>query len=415
MAADGLRVLAMAYAEVSPSCPHEHLEDRLVLAGLVGLLDPPRPEVPAAIRHCHDAGIRVVMVTGDHPATALAIARQVGLVGQAAGDVMTGDMVARQSDVQLQLTLDRPDLLFARVSADQKLRIVQALQRKGAVVAVTGDGVNDAPALRAADVGVAMGLGGTDVARDAADLILLDDNFASIVAGVEEGRSVLENVRKFLTYILTSNVPEIVPYLAFVLLRVPLPLTILQILAIDLGTDIVPALGLGAEKPDPEVMRRPPAGRGLRILTPDLLGRAYLLLGPLEAAAAMAAYAVVLQSVGWTWGDTLAPEVHRQATAACFSAIVLMQVVNVFLCRHATASIVSTPLFGNRLILTGVVAELVLLGVVVYTPLGQRVFETAPVGIAATVIVLPFMLAMLLIEEGRKALVRRAVGEPVSG
>jgi sodium/potassium-transporting ATPase subunit alpha len=415
MATDGLRVLAMAHAEVAPTCPHDQLDEHLVLAGLVGMRDPPRPEVPAAIHRCHAAGIRVVMVTGDHTATALAIARQIGLVGLDAGDVLTGEMVSRQSDVELQLTLDRADLLFARVSADQKLRIVQALQRKGAVVAVTGDGVNDAPALRAADVGVAMGLGGTDVAREAADLILLDDNFASIVAGVEEGRSVVENVRRFLTYILTSNVPELVPYLAYVLLRVPLPLTILQILAIDLGTDIVPALGLGAERPDPEVMRRPPAGRGLRILTPEVIGRAYLLLGPLEAAAAMAAYATVLRAAGWTWGATLDAGAHRQATAACFSAIVFMQVVNVFICRHPRASLFATPWLDNRLILTGVLAELVVLGAVVHTAIGQQIFETAPVSVAATLIVLPFMLALLLAEEARKAIARRsAAGDTVS-
>ncbi len=413
MAADGLRVLAIAYGDVDASCPHDQLDDDLVLAGLVGLLDPPRAEVPSAVRSAHEAGIRVVMVTGDHPATALAIARQIGLVAPGSGEVVTGEMLSRQSDVQLQLTLGRPDLLFARVSADQKLRIVQALQRKGAVVAVTGDGVNDAPALRAADVGVAMGLGGTDVARDAADLVLLDDNFASIIAGVEEGRSVLENVRKFLTYILTSNVPELVPYLAYVLLRVPLPLTILQILAIDLGTDIVPALGLGAEKPDPELMRRPPAGRGLRILTPDVIGRAYLLLGPLEAAAAMAAYGVVLHAGGWTWGGTLEPVVHRQATAACFSAIVLMQVINVFICRHPRASVCASSLLDNRLILTGVLTEVALLGAVVYTPIGQRLFETAPVGAAATLVVVPFMLAMLVAEEARKAWLRRAEALPL--
>jgi sodium/potassium-transporting ATPase subunit alpha len=409
-------VLALAHADIADACPHDRLDEHLILAGLVGMLDPPRPEVPAAIHSCHEAGIRVVMVTGDHPATAVAMARQIGLVGPDAGDVLTGEMVSRQSDVQLQLTLDRPDLLFARVSADQKLRIVQALQRKGAVVAVTGDGVNDAPALRAADVGIAMGRSGTDVAREAADLILLDDNFASIVAGVEEGRSVLENVRRFLTYILTSNVPELVPYLAYVLLRVPLPLTILQILAIDLGTDIVPALGLGAEKPDPEVMRRPPAGRGLRILTPEVIGRAYLLLGPLEAAAAMAAYATVLRAAGWTWGASLDVDTHRQATAACFSAIVLMQVVNVFICRHPRASLFATPWLDNRLILSGVVAELVLLGAVVYTPVGQRLFQTQPVGWGATLIVVPFMLTLLLAEEARKALARRnAVGGTVCG
>ena len=236
-------------------------EQDLVLAALVGLEDPPRPEVPAAVRRCRDAGIKVVMVTGDHPHTALAIARQIGLVDGPTPVLLTGDELAPHVGHQLQLALDAPEIIFARVTADQKLRIVTALQRKRQMVAVTGDGVNDAPALRAADIGIAMGVAGTDVAREAADMVLLDDNFASIVDGVEEGRAVFENIRKFLTYILTSNIPELVPYLAFAVRAVPLALTIMQILAVDLGTDMVPALGLGAERPDAASCARPPRRR----------------------------------------------------------------------------------------------------------------------------------------------------------
>ena len=189
---------------------------------------------------------------------------------------------------QLQLALDAPEIIFARVAAEQKMLIVQALQKKGEIVAVTGDGVNDAPALKTADIGIAMGISGTDVAKEAADMILLDDNFASIVAAIEEGRAVFDNIRKFLTYILTSNIPELVPYLAFVLFRIPLPLTIIQILAVDLGTDMLPALALGAERPDPGVMQPPPRARAERLLSWALLARAYLFLGVLEAAGAMA-------------------------------------------------------------------------------------------------------------------------------
>ena len=221
-----------------------------MLTALVGFEDPPRPEVPSAVRRCREAGVKVVMVTGDHPHTALAIAREIGLVTNAAPRLLTGDDLARMSDTEIQLALDAPEIVCARVTADQKLRVVTALQRKREIVAVTGDGVNDAPALRAADVGIAMGISGTDVAREASDVILLDDNFASIVNGIEEGRAVFENIRKFLTYILTSNIPELVPYLAFAFARVPLALTIIQILAVDLGTDMIPALGLGAEPPD---------------------------------------------------------------------------------------------------------------------------------------------------------------------
>ena len=404
----GLRVLAVAFREVAEPCDHDRLEEGLVLLGLVALEDPPRPEVPAAIRRCRSAGIRVIMATGDHPGTALAIARQVDLA-DAEPVVVTGDALRRMSDAQLQLVLDSPELVFARLDADQRTRVVEVLRRKGEIVAVTGDGVNDAPALRSADIGIAMGIAGTDVTREAADVVLADDNFATIVSAVEEGRAVYANIRKFLTYILTSNVPEIVPYLAFVLLGVPLPLTIIQILAVDLGTDLVPALGLGAELPDPQVMERPPRSRRERLLSAPLLLRAYLFLGVLEAVAAMAAYFYVLDGGGWTLGTALAASdpLYRQATTACLSAIVVMQVVNVFLCRSERVSLLRQGLAGNRLILLGVAAEIALILAIDYTPLGNRLFQTAPIGLDVWLFMLPFAGAMVVLEEIRKWAVRR--------
>ena len=359
MADRGLRVLALAYRVLPADYRLADVEQDLVVTALVGFEDPPRPEVPDAVRRCREAGIKVVMATGDHPHTAVAIAREIGLVKSAAPTLLTGDDLGRMSDMQLQLALDAPEIVCARVTAEQKLRIVTAFQRKRCIVAVTGDGVNDAPALRAADIGIAMGISGTDVAREASDLVLLDDNFASIVDAVEEGRAVFENIRKFLTYILTSNIPELVPYLAFAFARVPLALTVIQILAVDLGTDMVPALGLGAEPPDSRVMQRPPRSRQDRLLTPGLLGRAYLFLGSLEAVAAMAAFFFVLVGTGWHWGQELAvTDLHyRQATTACLTAIVLMQVVNVHVCRSRRTSIFSRPLFDNALITAGIVAE----------------------------------------------------------
>ncbi|MBS1154492.1 MAG: ATPase, P-type (transporting), superfamily, subfamily [Proteobacteria bacterium] len=407
MAGQGLRVLALAWKRLADD--EAPAEAQLILCGLVGLEDPPRPEVPAAIARCHSAGVRVIMVTGDHPHTALAIAREIGLVRGTEPMVLRGEALPKMSPAQLQLALDAEEIVFARVTAEQKMLIVQALKRKGETVAVTGDGVNDAPALKTADIGVAMGLAGTDVAKEAADIILLDDNFASIVSAIEEGRAVYENLRKFLTYILTSNIPELIPYLAFMLFRIPLPLTVIQILAVDLGTDMLPALALGAEAPHAGVMQQPPRARHERLLSWGLVVRAYLWLGMLEAGIAMAAFFLVLQGAGWHYGTMLAARdpLYLGATSACLAGIVVAQMVNVFLCRHPARSALGFGLFANPLLLGGLILELALILFIIYTPWGNALFGTAPLADEVWLAIMPLALLMGLLEEARKAGWRR--------
>ena len=409
MAQQGLRVLAFACRTLAPSFDPKNLEEDLVFVGLAGLEDPPRPEVPAALEKCRAAGIKVIMVTGDHPLTAMAIAREIGLTTSASPVVITGDQLRRYSDVQLQLALDAPEVIFARVVAEQKMLIVEALRKKGEIVAVTGDGVNDAPALKAAHIGIAMGIAGTDVAKEAADMVLLDDNFASIVNAVEEGRAVFENIRKFLTYILVHNVAELIPYLGFLLFRIPLALTPIQALSIDMGSDTLAALGLGVERPDPQIMQRPPRPRGERLMNWPLAFRAYLFLGLIEAAAAMAAFFFVLFSAGWHYGQTLAAQdpIYLRASTACLSAIIVMQIVNVFLCRSSTRSVFSTGFLGNPLILLGVGSEMAILLLINYTPWGNALLGTAAIGTQVWGLLIPLAAGMLIFEEVRKWQARR--------
>jgi soluble P-type ATPase len=254
------------------------------------MIDPPRPEVPDALERCRSAGIRVIMLTGDFGLTAKTIAQQIGMMS-ARGRVVHGDEMSGMDDAALAAVLrDEPEIIFARIAPAQKLRVVQVLQSLGQIVTVTGDGVNDAPALKNADMGVAMGVGGTEVAKEASDMVLMDDNFATIVSAVEEGRTIFDNIKKFIAYILTSNVPEILPFIAFVLLDIPLPLTVILILTIDLGTDIVPALGLGAEKPETDVMKRKPRPRNERLLSRNLLFMSYGIVGVIQAAAGFFTY-----------------------------------------------------------------------------------------------------------------------------
>ncbi len=410
MAQQGLRVLAFAFRKLAAGYDREGLEEELVFAGLAGLEDPPRPEVPEALRKCQEAGIKVIMVTGDHPRTATAIAREIGLVKSDNPTIITGEQLRRSSVIQLQLALDAQEVIFARVVADQKMRIVEALKKKGQIVAVTGDGVNDAPALKAAHIGIAMGIAGTDVAKEAADMVLLDDNFASIVNAVEEGRAVFENIRKFLTYVLVHNVAELIPYLGFLLFRIPLALTPIQALSIDMGSDTLAALGLGVERPDPQIMRRPPRAQSERLMNWPLAFRAYLFLGLIEASAAMAAFFFVLNGAGWKYGQDLAAQdpVYLQATTACLSAIIVMQIVNVFLCRSATRSVFSTGLVGNALIIFGVISEIAVLLLINYAAWGNSLLGTAPIGQEVWGLFIPFAAGMFILEELRKWLSRSA-------
>jgi magnesium-transporting ATPase (P-type) len=414
MANQGLRVLAFAWRELAEEHNNETPENDLIVCALVGLEDPPRVEVPEAIAKCKIAGIKVIMVTGDHPHTALAIGRQIGQIQTEHPVVITGEQLRKLSETQLRLALDAPDIIFARVGADQKMRIVAALKKKKHIVAVTGDGVNDAPALKLADIGIAMGISGTDVAKEAADMILLDDNFASIISAIEEGRAVYQNIRKFLAYILTSNIPEVIPYLVFALFKIPLPLTIIQILSIDLGTNMLPALGLGSAKPEPGIMNRPPRSQSERLIDWRLLVRAYLFLGLMEAMASMAAYFFVLNSGGWHWGVRLDGQnpLYLQATTACLSAIIAMQIINVFLCKTPGRSLLGASLFDNRIILWGIALEIALILGIVYTPWGNRIFGTLPIAAEVWLFILPFALAMLLLEELRKFLVSHSYTRP---
>lgn len=407
LASGGLRVLAVATRQLPDTWQTEEVERDLTFLGLIAMHDPPRAEVPAAIEACRRAGVRVVMVTGDDPLTGAEIAREIGLT-HGKPRAVTGDELERLSLVEVDALFDEPELLFARVAPEQKLQLVEACQRRGDVVAVTGDGVNDAPALKRADIGVAMGETGTDVAREAADVVLTDDNFASIVAAIEEGRAAYDNVRKFVTYILASNIPEVVPFILFVLFRIPLPLTIMQVLAVDLGTDLVPALALGAEHAEPGLMDRPPRPRNERLVDRALLLRAYAWLGVLEAAFSLAAFFAVYWLAGWRPGQPMAASgpLYVLATTMSLAGIVACQIGNVFACRSRIEPAWRGGLFRNRLILAGIAVEVAILIALMFVPPLAAAFGLTPLPWQYWLLLAPFPVAMLLLEEARKAWVR---------
>jgi Ca2+-transporting ATPase len=409
----GLRVLAIAmrFLPEMETYSVETVEREMVFLGLVAMMDPPRPEVAEAVKKCHAAGIRIIMITGDYGLTAESIARRIGIIRSAHPHIVTGFDLDSMDDASLEEIL-RDEVIFARVAPEHKLRVVSALQVLGQIVAVTGDGVNDSPALRKADIGVAMGQAGSDVAKEAADMILTDDNFASIVNAVEEGRAVYDNIKKFTTYIFTSNTPEAVPFIlfAFSRARIPLALNVMHVLSIDLGTDLVPALGLGAELPEPGIMARPPRNLSEHVITPALLRRAYLWLGPVQSLAAMAAFYYQYWTHGY-WGQFLnlpaSGELYRSATAMALAAVVTTQIGDLFAQRTERASAFRIAWFRNRLIWIGIATELVLIFLIVYTPFLNMFIGTAPFPLSNWLFLFAWMPALLLVDEVRKFLARR--------
>jgi calcium-translocating P-type ATPase len=413
-AATGARIIAAGRRRV-PHLPAERddAEHDLCFLGWVAMLDPPRPEAADAVRRCHTAGIRIIMITGDHGLTAGAVAAQIGITGPNP-TVVNGERVDAMSEDDLTgLLVGTPDLVFARASPEAKLRIAQSLQNTGQVVAMTGDGVNDAPALRHSDIGVAMGRTGTDVTREAATLILTDDNFATIVAAVQSGRQVYDNVRKFIVYIFAHATPEVVPFLVFALSggAVPLPLTVMQILAIDLGTETLPALALGREPPEPGLMNRPPRRRGSYIIDRRMLTRAWGYLGIVSAVLVMGGFFLTLSRAGWRPGDPTGPGTHlhqayEQATTMTFLGIVACQVGTALAARTEHASLRSVGLLTNRLLLWGIIFEIAFAAAITTAPPLQRIFGTATPDPVMLAILISFPVLVWIPDELRRAALR---------
>jgi magnesium-transporting ATPase (P-type) len=413
-----LRVLAFARRAVSDDdADDEDIERELELLGLVGMLDPPRPEVTEAIARCRAAGVRVLMVTGDSGYTAEAVARRIGLVRDGVHVIGPDDLDSLDDD-ELRVRLAERDVIFARISAEQKLRLARVLRAAGEIVAMTGDGVNDAPALKEADIGIAMGRSGTDVARETADMVLLDDNFASIVAAVEEGRAVYDNIRRFAGYHFCSNVGELLPFVAWGVSggAIPLPLTVMQVLAIDLGTDMLPAIALGTERAEPGTMTRPPRPRGERLLSRRVLARVYGFVGLLEGIGAMTSFFVGCLLGGWRPGSPLPSSgtAYLQATTMTQTAIVMGQVGAGQAMRTERRSVLSVGLLSNRLLLAGIAFEISLAVALVYVPGLNRMFHQAPIPASWWLVLVVWAPVVFLAEEGRKAVVRRraAAREP---
>jgi len=412
MASDGLRILAMAYKEL-PNDFKDYdpyvVETDMIFTGMMAMHDPPRHEIRQAVEKCHQAGIRIIMITGDYGLTARAIAKEVGIIS---GDctIIKGKKLDEMTDSEVvEIIKSKGNVIFARAVPEHKMRVASILEEEEEIVAMTGDGVNDAPALRKADIGVAMGITGTDVAKEASDMVLTDDNFATIVSAIKEGRTIYENIRKFITYIFAHETAEILPFVLMVVLKIPLPITVMQILAIDLGTDTLPALALGMGPSESDVMKRPPRSHEERLLNLPVIFRGYVYLGSIEALLVISGYFWVLFSGGWQWGDNLlfTDPLYLKATTMVFVGIVCAQIGNLLACQTTRMSSFKLGLFKNKWILRGILFEIVVILAIVYIPYLQNIFGTTSLGINDWLYVITFIPIMLFADELRKYWIRR--------
>jgi sodium/potassium-transporting ATPase subunit alpha len=458
---NGERVLGLCQLVLPSDFKNFELEDmkkkiqlqEMTFVGLISMIDPPRPGVAEAVQVCKDAGIKVIMVTGDHPLTAKAIAKQVNIIShdtiediarrenkpiteidaeRAGAIVIHGHQIKDLDDDDWEYVLKHKDIVFARTSPQQKLQIVERNQLRGDIVAVTGDGVNDSPALKKADIGIAMGIMGSDVSRNAANMILLDDNFASIVNGIEEGRLIFDNLKKSISYTLSSNIPEIIPFLLYVTLGIPLPLSTILMLCIDLGTDMIPAISLAHEPAESKLMKRPPRNsKKDRLVDWKLLSFAYLQIGVVQALAAVVTYFYVMYQEGWTpsrlvnfvriyssteilvdrFGNKTTSVMRNdsllRAQTAYFVAIIIVQWADLIICKTRRLSLFTHGFFSNKQVIYGIIFETVLAVLLVYVPFLNPVFGTLPLKLDYVWIGIPFALIIFFYDEMRKYFIRR--------
>lgn len=407
---EGLRVIAIAYKELpeNESFKSKDVEKDMILAGLAAMKDPPRPEVKEAVKLAKHAGIRTVIITGDYGPTAQAIAEEVGIVVPEKSHIIRGVDLERIEDSQIVDEVKKENVIFARVSPEQKLRIVTVLKRHGEIVAVTGDGANDAPSLKEADIGIAMGASGTDVAREAADMVLLDDSFASIVKAVESGRTIYENLRRFIVYVFSHNWAELFPYVLYAVLALPLPLLAVQVLAIDLGIDVIPSLALSREPTETGIMEEPPRSVKERLFNKKVFLRSFY-IGLIIAAGAMVGCLSVWSAGGWHLGMSLRADdvVYVKGTTMTFAGIVVAQVGNVLACRTSRASILKTSLKSNKWIWLGIASQLTILSAIIYIPPLQALFGTTAIGLTEWAFLALLACVVVLAEEIRKWFARR--------
>jgi calcium-translocating P-type ATPase len=407
---EGLRVIALAYREL-PQNSHFDIKDfekNMIFVGLAAMKDPPRPEVKEAVQMAKQAGIKTIIITGDYGPTAQAIAQEVGIVKSENCRITRGVDLERMNDQQMLDWIKKGDVIFARVSPEHKLRIVKTLKQSGEIVAVTGDGANDAPSLKEADIGIAMGASGTDVAREAADIVLLDDSFASIVKAVESGRATYENIRKFIVYVFSHNFGELIPYILYALLNIPLPLLVVQVLAIDLIIDVIPSLALSREPAESGIMRDPPRSIKERLFSTKALLRS-LYVGLIIAAGAMVGCISAWSAGGWHLGMPLPSNstVYIKGTTMTFAGIVVAQAGNVLASRTSRASIFRTSPTSNKWIWLGIAAQISILASMVYIPFLQVLFGTTALNLNDWAFLALLALIVIFAEEIRKWFARK--------
>ncbi|MCD6402837.1 MAG: calcium-translocating P-type ATPase, SERCA-type, partial [Candidatus Aenigmarchaeota archaeon] len=386
MANEGLRVLGFAFRKVRKKKKYKEkeVEKNLVFVGLAGMIDPPRKEVKDSIKACKEAGIKVVMITGDHKSTALAVARELGIIEDDEENVLTGEDLEAMSDQDLIDVVEEVNV-YARVSPLQKMKILKAFKAKGHIVAMTGDGVNDAPALKKADIGIAMGIKGTEVAKEAADIILMDDNFATIVAAIEEGRGIFDNIKKFIRYMLSANFGEIFTITIAGFFGLPLPLLPIHMLWINLITDGLPAVALSVDPPEKDIMKRKPRDPKESILANTFW---FMLVG-----SAVVTFSTIL--VFST--DLVATRSLNEARAVAFTTMTFFELLFVLNCRSEKHSVFTNPPWTNKKLLLAIVASMILQGIIIYTPFLQTVFKIAPLTLYDWIRVFMFSGIALLI------------------